>query len=375
MRILLDLARSSIEISSLDQFLDQAAVHVARAVEVHHTKIMRYRREHADLLLIAGRGWKKGVVGAATFPTDLRSPPGRAFRTAEPVILHDLGDAPDFVISPTLKEHDIVSLANVPILVDGAAWGVLEADSTSLRDFSSDTMQFMMTAATIVGSSIKHRAESSGETATIAAELARAQTRGVLLREMQHRVKNNFQLILSAISIQQRRHPIPDVARALNHVASRINAMSLAHDQLATREDSQVVDVANYLRLLCMSIQQQTDNIAIELDADDIELTIERAVSLGLIVNELIANSIKHAFDENGGRVEVKLTSGVGYGDARLIVSDNGRGIQNPRPTDSRGGGSGLKLVEALARHVGGLLDQESSSSGTATSVVFPIVG
>ena len=63
----------------------------------------------------------------------------------------------------------------------------------------------------------------------------------MLLREMQHRVKNSFQLILASIAIQKRRHPTEDVLRALDHVASRINAISLAHDQLAPREEGQIV--------------------------------------------------------------------------------------------------------------------------------------
>ncbi|MDB5367636.1 MAG: hypothetical protein JWM77_3563 [Rhodospirillales bacterium] len=357
------------EFGRLDQLLDQAVLHVARAVEVNHTKIMRYRREHADLLMVAGRGWNSGVVGAATFPTDFRSPPGRAFLTAEPVVLADTGDASGFVISPVLKEHGIVSLANVPVLIDGGAWGVLEADSTGARDFSTDTIQFMMTAAAIISIGIKFRSDAGQDAAAVAGEIARAQTRDILLREMQHRVKNNFQVILSAISIQQRRYRNTDVERALNHVASRINAMSLAHDQLATRDEAQVVDIANYLRVLCASIQQQAENVEIEIEADDVRLPIDRAVSVGLIVNELITNSIKHAFDEGGGRVHVRLSSGVGYGEARLVIADNGHGIQTPRP-----GGTGLKLVEALVRHVGGLLDQESSSSGTSTTLIFPIV-
>jgi two-component sensor histidine kinase len=262
-----------------------------------------------------------------------------------------------------------MSLANVPVLVNGAAWGVLEADSSELRDFSIDTVQFMTTAAAIIGAGIKFRTEEHPDAAALAAEIARAQTRGVLLREMQHRVKNNFQVILSAISIQQRRFRNTEVEHALNHVASRINAISLAHDQLATRDDARVVDMANYLRVLCASLQQQTENIAIDIEAADVELPIDRAVSVGLLVNELITNSIKHAFSQSGGRVLVQLTTGIGYGEARLVIADDGHGIQTPRP-----GGTGLRLVEALARQIGGVLDQESSSSGTRTSLVFPVM-
>jgi two-component sensor histidine kinase len=102
---------------------------------------------------------------------------------------------------------------------------------------------------------------------------------------------------------------------------------------------------------------------------DEIELAIDRAVPLGLILNEAATNSVKHAFGEERGRVSLKLTPGVSYGEARLTVADDGRGIQNPRP-----GGSGQKLMAALARQIGGEIEQDSSDKGTTTSVTFPVI-
>jgi len=92
-------------------------------------------------------------------------------------------------------------------------------------------------------------------------------------------------------------------------------------------------------------------------------------VPLGLIVNELVTNSIKHAFDDAGGAIRVELRSGIGFGQARLAVSDNGRGIPSAQPE-----GSGLKLIRSLARQVGGKVEQESFADGTKTAVVFPIL-
>ncbi|MDQ4060805.1 MAG: sensor histidine kinase, partial [Pseudomonadota bacterium] len=109
--------------------------------------------------------------------------------------------------------------------------------------------------------------------------------------------------------------------------------------------------------------------IEIEAEVDEVSLLIDRAVPLGLVVNEVITNCVKHAFGDAGGRITVKLTAGVGYGEARLTISDNGRGIQ-----DDRGHGSGLKLVEALTRQIGGQFEQQSSSKGTTTTVVFPVI-
>src|SRR4029450_3791602 len=111
-----------------DGFLDQVVVQVARAVEIDHVKVLRYRSREADLLVAAGFGWKEGVVRAATLSADLRSPPGRSFQTAQPVHIKDFGEQDDLILSDLLREHGIISLVNVPVLTDGAAWGVLEVD-------------------------------------------------------------------------------------------------------------------------------------------------------------------------------------------------------------------------------------------------------
>jgi two-component sensor histidine kinase len=368
-RIFIDLGRIAGESADEEGFLDQVVVQVARAVEIDHVKVLRYRRREADLLVAAGFGWKEGIVRSATLSADLRSPPGRSFQTAQPVVIKNFQGQDDFIHSGLLQDHGIVSLVNVPVLIEGAAWGVLEVDSTRPRDFSQDTIEFLTATAVLIGAFLQsHRGELS-ETARLAAAAMQAQSRDVLLRELQHRVKNSFQIILASIAIQKRRYAAGDAQRALDHIASRINAISLAHDQLAPHEKGQIVKLSDYLRALCLSIKQQTEGIEIEVETDELELSIERAVPLGLIVNEIATNSIKHAFGSNGGgRITVKLVAGVGYGEARLSVADNGRGIKQDNPT-----GTGLKLIVALARQIGGTVDQESSNQGTRTSLTFPV--
>jgi GAF domain-containing protein len=100
-------------------FLDNAVIQVARAIEIDHAKVLCYRKKSADLLMVAGVGWSNGVVGTAIFPSDLRSPSGRSFQTAEPVIVEDISHAANFSFSGILQEHHITSLANVPIVING----------------------------------------------------------------------------------------------------------------------------------------------------------------------------------------------------------------------------------------------------------------
>jgi two-component sensor histidine kinase len=368
MRILVDIGRLAGESSDLSRFLNQVVMQVARAVEIDHVKVLQYRPRTADLLVVAGIGWGEGVVGIAALSADLRSAPGRAFQTAEPVTIRNVNEQEEYIPSDLLKQHQIVSLANVPVLIEGAAWGVLEVDSTTSRGFSEDTIEFLTAVAALIGAFVRHRAAQPREAAQLIAAAAEAQKRDVLLRELQHRVKNNFQLILASIAIQKRRHSGAEVHRVLNHIANRINAISLAHDQLAIGQDGHMVRLSDYIQALCVSIRQQSDSVEIEVECDQLELSIDRAVPVGLILNEAATNSIKHAFGTDGGRISVKLIGGVAYGQASLIVSDNGRGMR--KQSDS---GSGLKLIASLARQIGGTIRQESSEAGTTTSVTFSL--
>ncbi len=154
-RILVELGKLSGKQLELDQFLAQTVVHIARAVEIGHVKVLQYRPDTADLLIVAGLGWKEGVVGVATLSADFKSPPGRAYQTGEPVTIANLEQQTEYIISDLFVRHEIVSLCNVPILVDGAAWGVAEVDSTEVRDFSEDTTDFLMAAGALIGRSYK----------------------------------------------------------------------------------------------------------------------------------------------------------------------------------------------------------------------------
>lgn len=368
-RIIGDLTRLGGNARELDVFLDQAVVQVARAVEISHAKILRYRPELGDFIVQAGIGWKPGVVRTATLSADLDSAPGRAFQTGEPVMVDDFELQNEYTLSPFLKQHGIVALANAPVLIGNAAWGVLEVDSVEPRNFSQDTGEFLTVAGALIGNCVR-RFDIQPQSQRLAAAVLEAQHRQTLLREMQHRVKNSFQLVLGAVMLQKRRYGNEQVSRALDHISDRIHAISLAHDQLEQRDTGQVVKLSDYLRALCHSLKQQVENIEIEIEADEIELAIDRAVALGLILNEAATNSVKHAFGEAGGRITIKLESGIGYGEARLTVADNGRGMQE----EPKSRGSGLGLIAALARKIGGQVQRTSSERGTTIAVQFPII-
>ncbi|WP_027133074.1 sensor histidine kinase [Geminicoccus roseus] len=364
-QVLLELANLATGKVGAGSFFDVAVKLVARAVEINHVKLMRYRAVNGDLLVEAGVGWRPGVVGHATFDTDLASPPGRTFQTGQPVVITDLGQDTEFRISNVLREHGIVSLLNVPVQIDGATWGVVEVDSTKIREFSPDTENFLLAVASIIAAAVRREKVDQQHEQAVAQVALEVRRHEVLLHEMQHRMKNNFQTILSMVALQMARMEAgKDV---LAKIADSIRAMSLAHDQLAPTQGGELVHLPTYLRALTRNIQKPLDTVTIEVKVDELNLPIEYAVPVGLIINELVTNSVKHAFDENGGTVQVELC-GFGQGMIRLKVADNGRGIDPSRP-----GGSGLRLIDGLARQVRGQVERESGGKGTTTCVSFTL--
>jgi two-component sensor histidine kinase/putative methionine-R-sulfoxide reductase with GAF domain len=367
--ILSDFSRIAAESADLDRLLQLACVQAARGIGIGHTKVMRYRAQEGDLLVEAGVGWKPGVVGQTTLGTDIASPSGRALQSRQPIVVDDLPGSGEFRYSTMLREHGIVSLLNVPVVADGTVWGVLEVDSAQPRHFGEDDVTFLLTMATILGTAVQHRraAQQAVEAAAQAA-LALSEQQ-VLLREQRHRDKNDFQLIVSLLMLQMRQQQDPEARRGFRHVMDRVAAISMAHDQLAAREGS--IDLGDYLRALCGNLDQRREGVRIEADLDSTVIAHGHAVALGLIVNELVTNALKHAFPgDRQGTVRVTFRAKNEASEGHLCVADDGVGMGAPRP----GGGSGLELVQALMRKVGGRITTASSEQGTKFRVDFLLV-
>jgi len=355
---------------SFDGLLHAIIVQVARAVEIDHVKILRHRPEHGDLLMEAGVGWKDGYVGHATFALDLSSPGGGAFQTGQPIAIPNLLESTEFRQSPLLRDHNIVSVLNVPIMADGATWGVLEIDSTELCDFSLDTQDFLLTAGAILGTALQRETVERAHRATLSDAALMAQKRELQLLELHHRVKNNFQIIVSMIAYERR---LADKAGqdVLTKLADNILGMALAHDQLAISRTKETLKLAHYLETLGLRIQKPIPGLIVEIKAEDYDVPVETAVPLGLIMNELITNSVKHAFGPEGGTVLVELGRAPNHGEVQMVVTDTGENA-GKSPALPAASGTGLTLIDALARQIRGRVERVGTLTGMHTSIFFP---
>ena len=126
-------------------------------------------------------------------------------------------------------------------------------------------------------------------------------------------------------------------------------------------------DMCDYLTALCANIDPRRPNLTIETELDAASIPLDRAVPIGLVLNELVTNSVKHAFDEEGGVIKVTFRADETIGEAELCVCDNGRGMGPARP-----GSLGLRLVESFSSQLGGRLAPAEVAKGTKTKLIFP---
>jgi two-component sensor histidine kinase len=193
----------------------------------------------------------------------------------------------------------------------------------------------------------------------------------ILLKEVHHRVKNNMQIVSSLLRLQSMHVHDPEAVRALRESEERVMSMALLHESLYQANDLARVDVTRYLRSLANELLNThgaiTVPVTITTTSNVTDLEIEKAVPVGLLVNELVTNSLKHGFPTGrGGTIDVHLVRGEGT--YVLTVSDNGVGMPaKPRARDSLG----LSIVAALSTQLGGR-HEFTSHAGTEFRLEFP---
>lgn len=200
-------------------------------------------------------------------------------------------------------------------------------------------------------------------------ELARLAARqALLLREMNHRVANSLQLIGSLLQLQARRVRDPDARAVLRAAVERVEAVGLVHRRLYTSDDVEHVRMDQYLAGLVEELRRSVDAEGglrpIRLQADPVRVQTDRAVSIGLIVNELVTNAVKYAYPPGApGEIRVAF-HGAEDAPKRLVVEDDGAGHPGGAPAP-RGSGLGGLIVDAMAEAVHGKVELDRGHRGT----------
>ena len=179
----------------------------------------------------------------------------------------------------------------------------------------------------------------------------------VLLQEIHHRVKNNMQIISSLLSLQANHTDSEEIAEILKESRGRVKSMAMIHEKLYHSQNLGKLNMLEYINNLATDIvssySTNSTDIILDMDVENISLNIDTAIPMGLMVNELVSNSVKHAFPNKRGVISLKLKYMDDY--YLLSVSDNGIGFpENFNIDDSSS--LGLKLVKSLAIQLEGEL-------------------
>lgn len=194
-----------------------------------------------------------------------------------------------------------------------------------------------------------------------------------LLKEIHHRVKNNLQVVSSLLGLQSRVVADDATRRMFQESQNRIHSMALLHESLYQSNNLSRIDFPEYIRQLAAHLFHSygvpADRIHLRTDLDRLYLNLDAAVPCGLIINELISNSLKYAFpDGRQGEVRVELREQPDH-TARLVVSDNGIGLRSDIDWETARS-LGLRLVRTLADQLGAKLEVQSRE-GTTVQLTF----
>lgn len=189
---------------------------------------------------------------------------------------------------------------------------------------------------------------------------ARERRLELLLHELNHRVKNELQLVMSLLTLHASRAGEAEARALFKDAISRVRSIADVHATLYRDERVAAVEFGSYLRTLCKRLARTRDTgegaVALEVSAEDARLDAAQAIPLGLIVNELVTNAFKHAFP-NGERGTVTVAFGAAPpGTWRLTVADDGKSAPPTSDAGERRGGLGLRLIESLVAQLGGEL-------------------
>ncbi|MDQ7817277.1 MAG: PAS domain S-box protein [Melioribacteraceae bacterium] len=196
----------------------------------------------------------------------------------------------------------------------------------------------------------------------------------ILIREVHHRVKNNFQVIISLLSLQSDLITDPLILNAFKESRNRIKSMALIHELLYQESNFESIDIKHYVQNLVdylrRSYSDTKSNFNISIDMEDIQIEIDTIIPCGLIINELISNSIKHAFpDGRDGEILISFKK-ISTESFCLILRDNGIGIPNNIDFSSLKS-LGMMLINTLTKQINGELYIDSTEKGSEFRIIF----
>jgi two-component sensor histidine kinase len=321
----------------------------------------------------AAFGWDDDVVGSVVSDINASSPQGRTFITRLPSFCHDLRKDRSYNPPPFYSRHGVVSTVDVLIKGDGKPYGVLEIDNCVPQNYDQHDIDFLTGFANVLAAAVSSGLRMQTLGRNVNQMKALVAEKDVLAQELQHRVRNNLQLVngmLAKLSADFRGQP---AERGINGVARRVTTLAEVYNSLLGTGMTRTVDCGMYLRSLCENIahvQASSDkDVTLNCECNSLVLELNTVTTLGIVAAELIANCYEHAFPDGSGTISVRLARmSMDSSDAQLIIRDSGIGFTEPNGSKRQG----LGLVRRLTEQLSGSLRHEEIN-GTHWTIQFPV--
>lgn len=282
-------------------------------------------------------------------------------------VVDALNDSRIKELQVSLKPKGTTSLMDVPIWINGDVVGVMCHRNIEKRNWSFEDQDFAASISNMIStyleSSERKQAEEKIKESLKEKEL--------LLREIHHRVKNNMQIISSLLSLQSSYLEDDEAVKTLEESRSRVKSMALIHEKLYKSNNLAKIDFTEYVKSLCSNLMytyvEDPEKVKIKTEGDIINLNVDTSIPCGLIINELVTNSIKHAFPHGNGEINLKLDAR--QDDFSITVKDNGIGF--PKDLDFENTKTlGLQLVTNLVNQIDGDIEL-CRDNGTKFEIKF----
>ena len=308
----------------------------------------------------ADRQWFKAETGLG-----VRQTPLETSLCSHAILEHEFMEIPDTLLDPRMADNPLCLTdpglrfyAGALLLSDeGLPLGtlcVLDHKPMTLTPLQRDTLRVL---ASQVMARLGMRRALAGE--------------ALLRQEVDHRVKNSLQSLSSLVRIASREAVSDETQKALSTMQSRINAVAKLHEELYRTDAGPVIDLAKYVDNLSQHFRAIAPaNVSLVVDADPINVGSSKAVAVGTLINEFVANAFKHAFPAGQpGTVRIEVKKDAGLDEIRLKCSDDGVGL--PVDMAKAAGGLGMQIAAVISAELQGELDVTSTPNGLSIEMVF----
>lgn len=343
--------KTSVQISTLSE-VSQAIASNVYIDEVLHlfveltAKTMNYKivtvllvdKERGELIMKATQA-KDLAYTKKPRPKIGESIAGQAVQEKHTIVVADVRKHPGYLFPDVAAKAGICSLASVPMLIQGNVIGVLNCYTEKLHTFTTEELAILSALATQAAFAVEH---------------AKLTVKSAVIQEMHHRVKNNLQQIVSLVRLQTRFSSKDTAHQALGDTLNRILAIAAVHE-LLSRDDLDTVSVKKMAEQILTGTKQSVvapdKHLYTLVEGTDIQLPLDQATSLALVINELVQNAVEHGFaNQNDGRIVVTMEQT----EAEFCVTVKNDGQPLPDDFDASLTPSlGLRIVIDLVR--GGL--------------------